>query len=104
MSQPLDDGEPLSAHLQAAWRQTGVKPAALANAPELPAGCQTLWADFLDLHASRGSNGFGACRITWRDIADWQEVNGVKLEPWEIAAIRRADSMWLAEFAPSAKE
>lgn len=104
ISEPLDDGQPLIAHLEAAWRQTGVQPDVLANAPELPAGCQALWADFLDLHASRGSNGFGACRITWRDIADWQAVNQVRLEPWELAAIRKADNMWLAEFAPKGGE
>jgi hypothetical protein len=31
-------------------------------------------------------------------------VNGIRLEPWEIAAIREVDSLWLNEFAPKPKE
>jgi hypothetical protein len=103
LSQPQDDGSPLVAHLQAAWRATGKMPQMLVDAPELPEGLQSLWAAFLELHDSRGSTGWGAARITFMDMDAWQRVTGGRLAPWQIDLIRRADNIWLAEFAPKPK-
>ena len=71
----------------------------LANAPALPAGCDLLWSDFLELHECRGSNGFAPSRISFADIDAWQRVQGIRLPAWRIAAIRAADSAFLAHHA-----
>lgn len=104
LSEPQSDGSPLLAHLQAIWKATGQMPELLASAPPLPAGCGTLWRDYLELHDSRGSTGWGAARITFVDMKAWQELRRTRLEPWEIDCIRKTDSMWLNEFAPKPKE
>lgn len=103
LSQPQDDGSPLLAHLEAAERTTGKMHPMLADAPSLPGGCEMLWADFLELHTSRGSTGWGPARITFADMKAWQELRGAHLQPWEINCIRRADDIWLADFAPKPK-
>ena len=103
LSQPQDDGAPMLAHLQAYQRRTGKVHEKLIDAPELPAGCEGLWPDFLELHDSRGSTGFGAMRITFADMDAWQRVRGAALPPWQVDAIRRADNAWLSDFAPKPK-
>lgn len=83
-------------HLANYQKQTGKVHPRMAQAVELPDGCEQLWSDFLDLHASRGSNGFGPSRITFVDIDAWERVNRLKLRPWQIDAIRKADIAFLA--------
>lgn len=104
LSQPQDDGTPLLAHLEAAWRATGKQPEMLANAPDLPAGYVGLWQDFLSLHACRGSTGWGAQRITFADMQAYQAIARCTLSPRAVELITRADNLWLAEFAPKPKE
>jgi hypothetical protein len=103
LSQPQEDGSPLLAHLEVAWKASGKKPAMLADAPPIPNGCEQLWGDFLKLHVSRGSTGFGYQRITYADIHAFQSVTGTMLSPWEIGCILEADSIWLSDFAPQPK-
>lgn len=83
-------------HLAAVWERTGSEPARLRDAPELPLVMEPLWADFLQLHNTRGSSGFGAARISFVDIDAWQRVTGVRLRPWQIEAIRAADNAYFA--------
>lgn len=103
LSQPQGDGAPLLDHLQAVWRTTGKKPAFLADAPPLPEGCEALWRSFIELHDSRGSTGWGAARITFADIDAWQRVRGAVLGRFDVETIRKADNIWLADFAPKPK-
>jgi hypothetical protein len=103
LSKPAPDGVPTREHLDLVFERTGEMPALLAEAPECPTSAAQTWADFLELHSSRGSTGFGLMQITWRDIADWQTVRGVSLSQWDVEQIRALDTMWLAEFAPKAK-
>lgn len=102
LSQPQEDGEPLLAHLKAYERRNGPHPM-LAGAPAQPKGTEQLWRDFLELHDSRGSTGWGAARITFNDLFAWQKVRGVMLEAWEVDLIRKADNLWMSEFAPKPK-
>lgn len=90
------EGQPIKEHLLSAYRRTGVLPAALADAPRLPEGCEPLWLDFLALHGSRGSTMSGAARISFADIDAYQRVSGTVLQPWEVDAIRGADSAYLS--------
>lgn len=104
LSAPQDDGLSLIEHLRAVERQTGKVHSLIANGPALPRGCSQLWADFIELHGSRGSTGFGAARITFADLKAWQDVRGVRLDPWELDTIRAVDDLWLSEFAPKPKD
>lgn len=104
LTKPQEDGTPLRAHLESYERQTGVPHPMLNDVPELPRGCSQIWHDFLELHGSRGSTGFGAARITFADLKAWQDVRGVILSPWETDTIRKADDLWLSEFAPKPEE
>lgn len=83
-------------------RATGKPHKRLLDVRELPEGCEALWMDFLELHGCRGSTGFGPMRITYLDIDAWERVNRVKLPAWQIEAIRKADSAYLASL-PSPK-
>jgi hypothetical protein len=86
-------------HLLAAERQTGRTPQMLLDAPPCPAGCEELWRIFGELHSCRGNNGFGPVRLTYTDIDAFQRVSGVKLQAWELEAIRRADAAFLADWS-----
>ena len=97
------DGRPLREHLEAAYRQTGKLPALLADAPRLPMGTEALWRDFLSLHASRGSNGFGLNRIGYLELDAYQRVHGFRFEPWQIDAIQRADAAFITAHAAANK-
>lgn len=66
---------------------------AVRNAPKLPRQCSDLWAIFLELHHSRDGMG-GPIRFT--DIHAYESVTGLKLRPWELRAIRKADHCFLA--------
>lgn len=103
LSEVQEDGSPLLAHLQAAWRASGKMPEMLATAPAIPEGAGKLWQDFLQLHGSRGSTGWGPMRITFADMQAWQVLTGSMLKPWEVDLIRKADDLWLSEFAPKPK-
>lgn len=104
LSKPQEDGVTLLTHLEVVSEKTGALHPMLRDAPPMPAGCVTLWQDFLELHGSRGSTGWGPQRITFADLDAWQRVNGVRLSAWDIAVIRRCDDIWLAEYAPKPKE
>lgn len=86
-------------HLLAVQEQTGQTPQALLDAPRCPGGCEALWDAFRELHACRGSAGFGPMRITYTDLDAYQRVSGVKLQPWEREAIRQADAAYLEQLA-----
>lgn len=97
------DGLPLRTHLESEWRQSGVQPAQLADAPPCPQGCEVLWQDFMALHNTRGFGMSAPLRIGFADMDAYQRVNGLSLETWEIAAIRAADGAFMAHWAESRK-
>jgi len=103
LQEPQEDGTPLLAHLEAASEGMGKLHPILADAPLLPPSCAMLWGDFLELHGARGSTGFGPMRITFADLQAWQVIRGAQLSPWEVDCIRKADDLWLNEFAPKPK-
>lgn len=89
------EGSTYREHLMAAQRRSGRVPERLANAPKLPSGCDVLWRDFMTLRGMAGSNGFGPSRIGFHDIDGYQRVKRIRLQPWEIEAIRQADSAYI---------
>lgn len=84
-------------------RATGEVHDFMEDAPVLPRGLNLLWGDFIDLHSARGVGMAGPARITFTDIAAWQDVTGTRLEAWEIAAIRAADGAYLSHAAKASK-
>lgn len=104
LTAPAEDGVPVIEHLRAVEERTGITPKALLDAPPCPEGCEELWRMFNELHACRGSNGFGPNRITYTDIDAFQRVTGTRLKGWELEAIRRADRAYLTEIASRQKD
>lgn len=41
--------------------------------------------------------GMGEAPIGWQDIAAWERLTGIELEPWEARVIRRMSGAWLNE-------
>lgn len=101
LSEPQEDGRSLFEHLRS---MKGEPHELIANAPVLPESLVPLWDDYLDLHSSRESNGWGPRRISRADIREYAEEEGFAFDPWQRKAIRKADNAWLAEFAPKPKE
>jgi hypothetical protein len=84
----------LREHLQAVARSTGRTPPEL-QVPPLPAACQGVWHLFLELHARRGSNGFGPAPIDEARLCCWQQLHRTQLSPWEVDTIFLLDGVWL---------
>jgi hypothetical protein len=66
----------------------------LDNQPECPPLAAHLWRHFLILDDTRSSNGMAICRLTRREIREWQEDTGVVLDRWEREAIIAIDAAY----------
>lgn len=97
----MDDGSTARQHAEAYERQTG-KPSPELSGPELPNDVVHLWRWFLDLHARRGSNGFGGNPLTWSDILAWVMITqpGARVE--EVRVLLALDNAWMAQQAEEA--
>jgi hypothetical protein len=93
------DGTPRRAHLEAA-ASTGSQAARAeleaADAAD-PGPGRHLWDWFLELHAARGSNGFGPSAVGWQELDAWSRLTRRHPAAWEIAAIRELDRVYLEE-------
>lgn len=76
----------------------------LLDRPLCPSGCEPLWQIFKELHASRGNNGFGPMRLTFAELDAFQRVTGMRLKPWEIDALRRADRVFINDWQSRQKQ
>lgn len=90
-------------HLESFERQTGRLHPVLADAPVLPDGLGPLWRDFMAMHSTRSSTGFSPMRISYADLEAYQRVEGVRLAPWQVEAIKRADAAYLDHHAKTRK-
>lgn len=57
----------------------------------IPDGAGLLVQTFFDLHATRGSNGFGLDPITHLELWAWQRMHHVRLTPWEVETLLLMD-------------
>lgn len=62
--------------------------------PEVPPAGQRVWGIFLDLNATRGSNGFGPLPIAYSEIAAWSSLRE-PVRPFELDIIRALDEAML---------
>jgi hypothetical protein len=63
--------------------------------PEVPACVSGLHAAWHQLAAARQS-GLGRNLLSWSEIAAWQQIMGVRLNPWEVETISAMDRAALA--------
>lgn len=63
--------------------------------PKAPEGQRHLLAWFHDLSAGRQMGYAEPSAITWSEMAAWQQMQGLPLEPWEAQILRRLDQLWL---------
>jgi len=99
------DGSTERDNLKAAAEQGNKEAAAaLKNAPRLPAKARYLWEYFKQLHGTRANYGWGPVALSYVEIEAWSRLHHVKLDPWELDAILRLDSLFLASCAKVAKE
>lgn len=64
----------------------------------MPDGFEYLWAIFWELR--RGvSAGFSGASVTWRDLADYQAVTGIRLGAFDIEAVMAMDGALNAALA-----
>lgn len=89
--------------LENVWRQTGVKPKELEEIVELPESCYQVWRWFIDLHNTRGSNGFGVNPINYTEIKSYFDLLWITPEEWEVNLIKRFDHEALAAYAKEAE-
>jgi hypothetical protein len=61
----------------------------------LPSTVAYLWTYFWDLNAGRPICQAGYLPIPAVEIRAWEELNEQKLRPFELAAIRRLDALFL---------
>lgn len=91
-------------HLQSVYRQTGVLPAELENAVEVPATLEYLWNWFLELHRARGSNGYGPDSLSYTEILAWSTLTGRIIEPWEVQILKDIDTSYLINASEAATD
>lgn len=94
------DGSTERDHLLAAQRATGTQPPEL-QVPPLPPGTADLWAAYLQIRNSCAA-GFGPAVMTQQDVVAWQQLQGVRLLPWEVDTLFAIDLAARAAAAPDA--
>lgn len=91
LSKRRKDGTTLRDHLLAAYRQSGIMPQELADAPTCPQSASHVWMWFLELSATRQTSGFSVSPISYGEVEAWASLTGTITEPWEVTAIRAID-------------
>ncbi len=77
----------------------GVMPEEGINPEESPDVLYDLWAQFLELNASRRGGLNGPEPISHVDLHAFCSLHRVRFEGWELAAIRRLDAVALEGLA-----
>jgi hypothetical protein len=88
----------LADHMAQYAKSKGIEVEDLGFNARVPDGLEFLWQMFLELHAARGSSGFGPEPLGYSDILAYGTLLRSIPEPWEVQAIRALDSIWLREW------
>lgn len=83
-------------HYEALVARGRTEYAAMVKGPDLPDGWRWLWETYQEISEGRGSGGMGPARLTWGDLAAWQEVAGVGLSAWESGTLFAMDAALVA--------
>lgn len=87
------DGCTLREHLEVIERTSGQTPEQLAPQP-FPHELSHIWEWFQVMSSMRQNAGFGVSRLS-SEIVDWQKLEGIRLNPYELEVIRRIDSIFV---------
>lgn len=77
------------------WRWEYAVNAATERHPEIPFCVEHIWDIFMELHAGRNNNGYGPLPLNFVEIKSWCDLNRYTLTAFEIAAIRRLDTIYI---------
>ena len=92
---PRKSGDSLRATLETVERTTGIHDEQL-DVTDIPEGFESLYLHFLSLRTGE--------RITYTEIANYQAVTGVRLNPIQLAAIMSMDRAASSAIAEAIKE
>lgn len=68
----------------------------------MPLLASHVWNHFVEIAATRQSNGMAISRLTRAEIRQWEQDEFVSLDPWERNAIMRLDAAFVASTEPEA--
>jgi hypothetical protein len=91
-------GATVDEHMEALRRQgviVAVADIPAEEKPDLPDEGAYLWDWWLELHARRGSHGFGPCPISHVEIDAWARLCDTCPQPWEVRALGMLDNAFL---------
>lgn len=69
----------------------------------MPEGGAPIWRLYHRLRRRKGSNGFSANPIEWKDIAAFSDVTGIRLLDWEVGVIEDIDDAFMEQQAKAAR-
>lgn len=97
MNAPTGDGLTQREHLVLA--ATGLVPDEEAQRqldaePQMPQGCEAVWAIFMDLHIRRAFNEHGPIRFAWTDIYAYMGVTASRLTGWQLKTVFMLEGLY----------
>lgn len=76
----------------------------LEGEAQLPDCAAHVWAWFGELHARRGSNGFGAEPLAFRDVQAWVALTAVRIRGHEIDWLFDLDQAYMSAQAKASRK
>lgn len=101
-SDKAGDGASVSEHMKALAKRGKLPKQEEEKPPALASEAEPLWFVFCALHQTRAS-GMGVGPISFGEIESYQRLVGVKLDPWEVQAVRAIDMAYLQHEAERSK-
>ena len=90
---PEGSDVPLRDHLRYVAKQIGND--SLYEEPQMPVGGEIYWNWFMQLHAARGSSGFGPSPLSYEDINAWATRMRIYPTPLEVELLKMLDITYL---------
>lgn len=87
IKRPKGSNVTLRDHLQQVYKQTGVKPAQLAEQPEKPEELEYLYNWFLELVDY-------SAPLTYQEIESWSRLTCVDLKAWETQVLKNLERIY----------
>jgi len=82
-------------HLEQVERQTGRRLEALEPPTPFPVLLSDVWSAFIMLSNTRTSGFSGPNPITYEQIKAWKELTHTPIDPWQIQAVLRLDTVYM---------
>lgn len=95
LNRPDKDGITEREHLEQVERQIGRRPEALEPPTVFPELMSNVWSAFIALSSSRTAGFSGPNPITYEQIKAWKELTETPIQPREVEAIKRLDTVYM---------